>query len=386
METLKLMLSAGVDINQHHQIQIDPGSSNLETMRVVDYAYHLGHYDFVEVFIHAGADIRGLFDVALKKKDRKLVRMLRSSEHFDAKSQSALSSATLKGDVGAMKILLEVGVSVNDFGYYDRRLISCSLGCAIRWGKRSAVELLLEYGALFDWGIYGNALWLSIVKNRNWGCFYSLLRAGVLQHLSMKNEAHVLYLTHALAWASSMNEIEVMKVLLQHQVPINTVTFTLMNYDEHLDPDECCGMTPLLAASIHKAKDAVSLLLESGADPNLFGTLYPTNPLLAIASSCDSSHAFEIMNLLLEARANPNVLNSDDGSSPLILVAKQENRDSMDGDHWQCQAVASLYRYGADLNAETKSGDTALIFATRNDNRVLCQTLLQLGADATGKI
>jgi len=92
------------------------------------------------------------------------------------------------------------------------------------------------------------------------------------------------------------------------------------------------------------------------------------------------------MNLLLEARANPNVLNSDDGSSPLILVAKQENRDSMDGDHWQCQAVASLYRYGADLNAETKSGDTALIFATRNDNRVLCQTLLQLGADATGKI
>src|SRR5262245_41798544 len=75
------------------------------------------------------------------------------------------------------------------------------------------------------------------------------------------------------------------------------------------------GSTPLMYAALYGDSDSVSLLLESGADPNLRNDAGATALMWALADA-------EKTRLLLDHRAGVNA-RSDDGRTPLIIAASQ---------------------------------------------------------------
>jgi ankyrin repeat protein len=159
-------------------------------------------------------------------------------------------------------------------------------------------------------------------------------------------------------------------------------------------------VSPLFLAIAERNADAVKLLLQHQADPN------GTNPggLPVILSAMDQP---EIVKALLEAGANPNVRSSEGqtplfmtmdpetvvrllahkadpevrykGSTPLLLFADGPPDDKVN-------AIAeALIQGGANVNATTEQGWTALHLAVARGNRKLVELLLAHKADVNAR-
>ena len=95
----------------------------------------------------------------------------------------------------------------------------------------------------------------------------------------------------------------------------------------------------------------VSLLLSSGADPNIRNDILEV-PLLTAARHKEGAG---VIDALAEKGANVNAYD-DKRMTALMYAAKYGCKDNVD----------RLLNHGADINAQGKSGMTALHFAVRN--------------------
>jgi hypothetical protein len=131
------------------------------------------------------------------------------------------------------------------------------------------------------------------------------------------------------------------------------------------DPDP--PDTPLAAAAARGQAQEVSALLAAGADPNQMDS-HGWSPLMCAARR----GSVAVVKSLLASGANPDLCDSYlNGWTPVMhALHKHQN-----------EAAQALLDGGADTNARTKSGLTALIMAAGDGNLDMVQLLLARGAD-----
>ncbi|CAB0038587.1 unnamed protein product [Trichogramma brassicae] len=119
------------------------------------------------------------------------------------------------------------------------------------------------------------------------------------------------------------------------------------------------GHTALHCALLRRDKTVVELLLRNGADPNL-ATKEGSTPLHIIAKSCsDNDELAKTLFELSDEKYHPVPVNAQDmsGETPLLLAMKNKNR----------MLVELLLKNGADPNLSNKKGFAPLHIACKND-------------------
>jgi quinoprotein dehydrogenase-associated probable ABC transporter substrate-binding protein len=144
------------------------------------------------------------------------------------------------------------------------------------------------------------------------------------------------------------------------------------------------GLTPLLHAAMRDDVASVKLLLAHGAaieQPSSEGF----RPL-ALALIEDK---YEAAKALLDAGAAVNIPAGPEQVTPLMIAAGQtapaEGAMFLPGSTRPIDVAKALIDRGADVNAKSKGGFTALMVAATHNNAPMIGLLLQAGADAAAK-
>jgi quinoprotein dehydrogenase-associated probable ABC transporter substrate-binding protein len=140
------------------------------------------------------------------------------------------------------------------------------------------------------------------------------------------------------------------------------------------------GMTPLVAAVMRDHVPTIKVLLAKGADlekPNAEGY----GPL-AIAIAEDK---YEVAKTLMEAGADVKTPAGPDNLTPLMITAAQtspaEGAIFLPSSTRPLDIAKGLLERGADVNAKSNSGTTALMIAATHNNPPMIGLLIESGAD-----
>src|SRR5699024_5466553 len=146
------------------------------------------------------------------------------------------------------------------------------------------------------------------------------------------------------------------------------------------------GWTPLMEAAYRDHVPSVELLVHHGANVHM----EDGNGLTALCIALDS-RSFLAARALLKNGASPGHGCGDAQAMPLMLVATHEkagSRESSEVDHGlylsdgmsPLEIGKLLIDKGADVNAKTRDGVTALMIAAGYDNAAVIGLLVQAGA------
>lgn len=161
--------------------------------------------------------------------------------------------------------------------------------------------------------------------------------------------------------AAAKNRVEIAKNLIEKKANVNAK-----------DKE---GSTPLIFAIVGDPKgsastEAVKLLLDNNADVNIHRTHDGFTPLMAAVAKNDLT----IVKLLLAKGADVNA-KSKDGITALIVAAASDNKGSVITD-----IAKLLLEKGADVNAKPEQGMSALTAAKKSNKQDLINILLAAGA------
>lgn len=140
------------------------------------------------------------------------------------------------------------------------------------------------------------------------------------------------------------------------------------------------GMTPVIAAAMRDHVPSVKLLLEKGANAEEPGPegFRPLN--IAIAEQ-----RYEVAKALMEGGADVSAASGADGLTPLMLAAAQmapaEGAMFVPGSTRPIDVAKGLVERGANVNAQSKNGMTALMVAATHNNPPMIGLLMEAGAD-----
>ena len=144
----------------------------------------------------------------------------------------------------------------------------------------------------------------------------------------------------------------------------------LLNRRADVNVPQADGATALHWAAYWDDLEAVTLLIDAGAQVNASNDLRVTPLSLACANGSAS-----LVRTLLKAGANPNSIPSS-GETPLMAAARSGSTE----------AVKALVADGADVNTETPlKGQTALMWALSEKHLDIAQTLIVHGADISAR-
>ncbi len=132
------------------------------------------------------------------------------------------------------------------------------------------------------------------------------------------------------------------------------------------------GMTALLYAAQGDSPANVAALLDAGADPDIVDDTGKRTPLILAAASRQDA-AVDVMTQLLGADAEPG-LAAADGWTPLMAATLRA----------EPIRIKLLADYGADINAMTTDGRTALTVAAEQGNAAVTAYLISMKADPNG--
>jgi ankyrin repeat protein len=173
---------------------------------------------------------------------------------------------------------------------------------------------------------------------------------------------HVLMLSKSLFKACEEGDLDRVKILLQSGA----------NPNLH-NEDDSEKRTPFLIAAEKGHYDIVKILLEYGADPEL-GTLEIGNNALHLASREGHHRVIEL--LLAPREEGGGGLNINSRSNIANWTALHQAASA-----GRVETVKFLVQRGADLEAKTSHGQTALSLAVENCKAQCVKTLLELGAN-----
>ena len=270
-----------------------------------------------------------------------------------------LMYAAAIGSVEAMTLLLDNGASANGAN---------SVGAtALMWAATDAakVHLLLARGAdakaVSQRG--RTALFLAARSDGSAEIVKRLIAAGADVHAVDGAKMTIL---HA---AAAGDDAETLRLIVNAGVGVNAVDFA--------------GFTPLIYAASNRNVAAVRLLLAKGADVNVrsgdgsfqkvkagaiaLGHWAPLTASVALATP-------ELVKTLLDAGAS---LQTTDvrGMTPLMLAVAND-RQNID-------VIRMLIARGADVNAKSRAGETALDWAVKIGAKPAIEALRGAGAEET---
>jgi quinoprotein dehydrogenase-associated probable ABC transporter substrate-binding protein len=141
------------------------------------------------------------------------------------------------------------------------------------------------------------------------------------------------------------------------------------------------GMTPLQHAVMRNHVPSVKMLLERGADIEEKNKEGYTALALAIAEA-----KFEVAKVLLESGAHIDATAGPDALTPLMIASSQvspgEGAIFLPESTRPIDLARDLIKRGADVNAQSKSGVTALMIAAARNVAPMIGLLIQAGAKA----
>lgn len=318
IESVKLLLTAGVDPNEKSQNIYSPLTTAIRDNRPAILSLLLSH----------GADPN------LKGQDMPLYMATNRPEFLqtlldhgaDLKLVPGIMElATFHKSLECVKLLLDIGINPND----KKQGIYTPLTTAIRDNRHEILALLLSRGA--DPNFKGQDIPLVMAT----------ARVEILKQL-VEAGADLSLVPGILESAVYRNNIESVKYLLSIGV----------------DPNEKKGVySPLTTAVRDKRVEILKVLLESGADPNVKGENWPL--VVALSSPL-------ILKLLLEEGAR---LDQYKGILELAVVYNS------------LEAVEILLDAGVDINEKHKDFYSPLTTAIRDNRLPILKLLLEKGAD-----
>jgi quinoprotein dehydrogenase-associated probable ABC transporter substrate-binding protein len=144
------------------------------------------------------------------------------------------------------------------------------------------------------------------------------------------------------------------------------------------------GTTPLIAAASRDHVPSIKVLLEHGADIEKLGPQGFRVLPLAIADD-----NYEAAKALIEAGAKVNEPSGAEGLTPLMVAAAQtapaEGAMFLPSSTRPIDIAKGLIERGADVNAQSTKGVTALMIAATHNNPPMIGLLMESGADASLK-
>jgi ankyrin repeat protein len=304
-----------------------------------------------------------------------------------------LSAAATRANLQVVQLLLDAGANPNGplkpehsklftgYGGLSRKFQSPLL-CALKeeYNREDdscdVVRLLLEFGA------NPNISALDIIlEQRPW------LSSGEICELYGQYDKEEPFLLYPLQAAAKLDNIELVKLLLQHKASVNSAYGT-----------------PALAVAVSRSSiETVRLLLSQNADPNGLGKQYYRRSALEAAVEIEN---LELIDLLLESGADVNKCSaSHGGRTPLQRAAENGNERVIEhlfkheasmlsqpaptkgasvlqgfiqnGLH---KYVAKALEAGANPNGDSKDGSSPLAAAAINNDTVSLHLLLAAGA------
>jgi ankyrin repeat protein len=202
---------------------------------------------------------------------------------------------------------------------------------AIGAERLDLVSLLVDHGASVNLPGPKHMLWPAVHQPR-------------ILDLLLEKGADLQRAPGVLELATSINSLEAVTILLRYGVDVNAKKDGIF--------------TPLCTAIRDNRENLVDLLIASGADPNTKASEYP-------AWKCITHHRAHLLPKILAAGADP--------ANPRGIIETAVA-------HNERQCLKILLEHGADVNARSSSGQTALTTAIKTNRLELLDELLAVGA------
>ena len=398
-DVLQAIIDNGADVN----------ATNKQSLTALMLASWKGYVGAINLLLTAGADP----NIALVKTDACLTtatvrsfskKVPQKIIHHDAGVNVAKKSgvtavwiACHQGDVDAINVLLNAGADSN---IAHANGDTCLKHAIDRDCSGEVLQTIIDHGADVNAINKQNSTALmSACRKRNEESMNILLNAGADPNIADAGGHTCLHFV-----VHGHCRKEVLQALIDHGAEVNAV-------NKH-------GLTVLMIACWKDDIDAMNLLLDAGADPNIAlakkDACRPTvtdrscvQKVLQDSIDCDGDvnaanksgvlkkqqrktktktkhkssvtalwiacHRGEVdaINVLLNARANPNIV-SPEGNTCLHHAV-----------HRRCckEIFQALIDHGVDVNATNNDNETALLMASRQGTLAAMNALLDAGAD-----
>jgi len=172
--------------------------------------------------------------------------------------------------------------------------------------------------------------------------------------------------------AIEQNDIQKLKQVLGSVDIDEQVSVSEYNYSVE------AGYTLLHFAVEQNRLEMVNYLLESGANPNLYGDFQQRTPIMNAILMCPSNeNTLQIINALVKHGADVNA-SGIGGIRPLHMCSSEFMPSN-----FEVRYCELLLQNNADINAKDETGWTPLHFAASQKDENMVETLLRYGADVS---
>lgn len=402
VKIVDLLLTAGAD----------PRAANRYGVRPLSLASQRGDAGVVERLLKAGAKVTDALPggetplmTAARSGNAAAVRALLAhgadvNAREETRKQSALMWAAAQGNVEAMKVLLEAGADVKarsneiDFRNYEPMRGGSAIGdvtngvevefsplfFAVRAGHLEAVKLLLDKGADVNETLPdGTSALVVAAINAQWEVGTYLLSRGADPNAAKQGWTALHQVARTRSYnlgnvphpqpSGSVSSLDFARELLKRGADINAKMTKEIRNDGYRFTMSRIGATPYLVAAKGADAPLMRILAEKGADttsPNEAGTtplMAATGVDLAFLGEDTGTHAdaFEAVKVALEFKHDLNAQNKSGdtalhgaarrGALPIVdlLIAKGAKIDAKNRRGWTPLTVALGYKDGKPL-------------------------------------
>ena len=380
-EVLQAIVESGIDVN----------ATNKNGITALMKASRRGNIDAISVLLHAGVDTNIVdgngntllhYAAYVNCSKEVLQAIVESGVDVNATNRNeitALMTASRRGNIDAISVLLHAGVDPNAVNGNGNTLLHYAVdGDCTKEVLQAIVESGIDVKATNRNGI--TAL-MTASRRGNIDAISVLLHAGADPNIVDGNGNTLLHYA-----VDGDCRKEVLQAIVESGIDVNATNRN--------------GITVLMVASTHGNIDAISELLHAGADPNIIDV--DGNTFLHKALDVDCSK--EVLQAIVESGVDVNATNKN-GITPLMKASRRGNRDAISvllhagadpnivdgngdtllryGVHGHCskETLQAIVESGVDVNATNKNGITALMKASRRGNIDAISVLLHAGAD-----